>query len=118
MGTARCLSDVACGLTAICGCVRRSWIPARRESVSEANRAFSFLIREGGGHRERRIARTRSLPALCPAAAGPGFFRGIKWLRSLSSSAFHPERQDIWLAQSAPSYCGRQSGSIDDCPVR
>ena len=88
MGTARCLSDVACGLTAICGCVRRSWIPARRESVSEANRAFSFLIREGGGHRERRIARTRSLPALCPAAAGPGFFRGIKWLRSLSSSAF------------------------------
>src|ERR1700733_5051215 len=27
-GRARCLSDVACGLTAICCCARRSWIPA------------------------------------------------------------------------------------------
>jgi hypothetical protein len=38
--------------------------PARREDVPEANGAFSSLIREGYGLRERRIARTRSLPAL------------------------------------------------------
>ncbi len=44
--------------------------PRAREDVPEANGAFSSLIREGYGLRERRIARTRSLPALGPAAAG------------------------------------------------
>src|ERR1700733_11912364 len=47
----------------------RARVPARREGVLEANRVFSPLIREGSGLREPRIARTRSLPALSPAAA-------------------------------------------------
>jgi hypothetical protein len=46
----------------------RARVPARREGVPEANGVFSFLIGEGCGLRERRIARTRSLPALDPAA--------------------------------------------------
>jgi hypothetical protein len=49
----------------------RARVPARREGVLEANGVFSPLIRQGFGLRERRIARTRSLPALGPAAAGP-----------------------------------------------
>jgi hypothetical protein len=69
-GRARYLSDVACGLTAIRGCARRSRIPARCEGVLEANSAFSLLIREGSRLRRPRIARTRSLPALGPARAG------------------------------------------------
>ena len=56
---ARCLSDVACGLTAICCCARRSWIPARRERVFESNGVFSSLIKEGYGLRETRITRIR-----------------------------------------------------------
>ena len=52
-GRARCLSDVACGLTAICCCARRSWIPARREGVLEANSVFSRLIGDGSGLREQ-----------------------------------------------------------------
>jgi hypothetical protein len=48
----------------------RARVPARREDVPGANGAFPSLIREGGWLRERRIARTRSLPALGPAAAG------------------------------------------------
>jgi hypothetical protein len=56
---ARCLSDVACGLTAVCCCARRSWIPARREGVLEANGVFSSLAREGCGLQERRITRIR-----------------------------------------------------------
>jgi len=47
----------------------RARVPARREGVPEANGAFSSSIREGCGLREQRIARTRSLPALGPAAA-------------------------------------------------
>jgi hypothetical protein len=53
MGRARCLSDVACGLTAIFCCAGRSWILVRREDVPEANGAFSALIREGYRLRER-----------------------------------------------------------------
>jgi len=48
----------------------RARVPARREVVPEANGAFSSLIREGCGLRERsrgRGTRTRSLPALDPA---------------------------------------------------
>jgi|SRR5580692_6089416 hypothetical protein len=52
-GRARCLSDVACGLKAICCCARRSWIPARREGVLGANGVFSRLIGEGSGLREQ-----------------------------------------------------------------
>ena len=48
----------------------RARVPSRREGDPEANGAFSSLIREGYGLRERRIARTRSLPALGAAAAG------------------------------------------------
>jgi hypothetical protein len=44
------------------GC--RTRVPARREAVLEANGVFSFLlIRQGRGLRDRRIARTRSLPS-------------------------------------------------------
>jgi hypothetical protein len=53
---------LSCGLTAICGCARRSWIPARREGVLEANRVFSPLLRESSGLRERS--------GDCAAAAG------------------------------------------------
>jgi hypothetical protein len=49
----------------------RARVPARCEGVLEANSLFSPLIREGSGLREPRIARTRSFPALDPAAAGP-----------------------------------------------
>ena len=75
-GRARCLSDVACGLTAICCCARRSWIPACREGVLEANGVFSRLIEEGSGLREQSggcRTRTRSLPSLVrqPPATGP-----------------------------------------------
>jgi hypothetical protein len=48
----------------------RARVPARRESVPEANGAFSSLIREGYGLREQSGScrtRTRSLPALDPA---------------------------------------------------
>jgi hypothetical protein len=48
----------------------RARVPARRDGVPEAKGVFSPLIREGSGLRERRIARTRSLPTLGPAAAG------------------------------------------------
>jgi len=81
-GRARCLSDVACGLTAICGCVRRSWIPARREGVPEANGVFSFLVREGCGVREPWIAGTRSLQGLIRQP--PGRFCGSQ-IRILGS---------------------------------
>jgi hypothetical protein len=50
----------------------RARVPARREGVPEANGVFSFLIGECYGLRERsrgRGTRTRSLPALDPAAA-------------------------------------------------
>jgi hypothetical protein len=50
----------------------RARVPARREGVPEANGVFWFLIGEGCGLRERsgsRRTRTRSLPALDPAAA-------------------------------------------------
>jgi hypothetical protein len=43
---ARCLSDVACGLTAVCCCARRSWIPARREGVLESQRRI-FVLGQG-----------------------------------------------------------------------
>ena len=55
-------------------CFSISWAKsdlARREGVPEANRAFSCLSREGCRLRERsrgRGTRTRSLPALGPAA--------------------------------------------------
>jgi hypothetical protein len=50
----------------------RARVPARREGVPEANGVFSCLIGEGCGLREGsrgRGTRTRSLPALDPAAA-------------------------------------------------
>ncbi len=50
----------------------RARVPARREGVPEANGVFSCLIGEGCGLREGsrgRGTRTRSLPALEPAAA-------------------------------------------------
>ena len=75
-GRARCLSDVACGLTAICCCARRSWIPARREAVLEANGVFSRLIGEGSGLREQSggcRTRTRSLPS--PVRQPPDRYR-------------------------------------------
>jgi hypothetical protein len=46
----------------------RARVPARRESVLEPAVYFPSLIRVGSGLRERRIARTRSLPALNAAA--------------------------------------------------
>ncbi len=46
MGRARCLSDVACGLTAICGCVRRSWIPGAPRRRSRSQRCI-FVLDQG-----------------------------------------------------------------------
>src|ERR1700722_1893276 len=58
---------------------RRARVPARREGGLEANGVFSPLIRESSRLRERRIARTRSLPAPGPPAVGQG--RGGKCFR-------------------------------------
>jgi hypothetical protein len=89
-GRARSLSDVACGLKAICGCAGRSWIPARREGVLEANRVFSPFnqgmfwasetkdredptppnaLVEKAAQRKAMSDGQRSLPALDPAAS-------------------------------------------------
>src|SRR3984957_14268676 len=62
-GGARWLSDIAVVNGAILRPSWRSRIPAGRGGVLEANGVFSFLlIRQGRGLRDRRIARTRSLP--------------------------------------------------------
>jgi hypothetical protein len=56
------------------GC--RTRVPARREAVLEANGVFSFLlIRQGRGLRDRRIARTRSLP--CFVRQPPDRYRSL-----------------------------------------
>jgi hypothetical protein len=77
MGRARCLSDVACGLTAICCCARRSWIPARREGVLEANGVFSVLD-QGRLWASETIPRPRDEDAIPPSAAMA--FRRRNWI--------------------------------------
>jgi hypothetical protein len=70
-GRARCLSDVACGLTAICGCVRRSWILARRKDVPSLQTYSDHSIDKHARLRERSGScrtGTRSLPAQGPVA--------------------------------------------------
>jgi hypothetical protein len=69
-GRARCLSDIACGLTAICGCARRSWILARRKDVLAADGVFSPLDR-------RRLSPSGTIRQLpdgdaIPPSAGSG----------------------------------------------
>src|ERR1700722_20948670 len=51
--------------------------PRAPRSVPEANRTFSSLIKEGCGLRERRIARTRSLPAQLPRHGPTAHFGSV-----------------------------------------
>ena len=79
-GRARCLSDVACGLTAICGCARRSWILARRKDVLEAKRLFSPLDQSRLSV-SGTIPRARDGDAIPPSAGPSGLRRAVSSLK-------------------------------------
>jgi|HubBroStandDraft_2_1064218.scaffolds.fasta_scaffold78701_2 hypothetical protein len=65
-GRARCLSDVACGLTAICCCARRSWIPARREGRSRSQRRI-FVFGQGNQWASGTVRRLPDEDAIHPS---------------------------------------------------
>ena len=62
-------SDVAGGLTAICCCARRSWIPTRCEGILEANGVF-LVLNQGRLWASGTIPRPRDEAAI-PPSRGP-----------------------------------------------